>query len=279
MFVDGKKGQEYPEGISNLVWTADGRPVYYGRTNQRSFMIVGDQESDAYGSILDTPPATREEHGTSNFRQPPALVRGNHIAYIARRNPNDNSSMVVVVEGKALPADNASQVSLSPDGSRVAFVSGRPYQSVTVDGTAYTSATIDGGIGNVGYQGTIQWSPDSKHVAWITAAPSPGVAIDGRLVAAPGMTRFLHFTADGKHLVWLVRSPSSPEHLVFVDGVKVATIPQNLPLENEADLYWSFPADGSISFVAQDSEGMKRYRIVPGGTSLETAAAKGTPIR
>jgi hypothetical protein len=52
---------------------------------------------------------------------------------------------------------------------------------------------------------------------------------------------------------------------VFVDGKKVLTLPQNLPLENEADVYWSFPADGTISFVAQDNEGMKRYRIVPGG--------------
>jgi len=43
-------------------------------------------------------------------------------------------------------------------------------------------------------------------------------------------------------------------------------------------VYWSFPEDGSISLVAQDSEGMKRYRIVPGDTSVESAAAKGKPV-
>jgi hypothetical protein len=44
-------------------------------------------------------------------------------------------------------------------------------------------------------------------------------------------------------------------------------------------VYWDFPADGSIRLVAQDNEGMKRFRIVPGGTSVESAAAKGTPIK
>lgn len=264
MFVDGKKGQEYPEGVSHLVWTDDGRPVYQAKTNQRAFMIVGDQEAGPYGSILDNPVVTREDRNSGRYQTIPAVVRGNHVAYIARTNPNDQSATVVVVDGKAIPAANAVEVSLSPDGSRYAFLAGRPTM-VTVDGTAYPNAAIEPTIGNVGYQGTIQWSGDSKHVAWVTAYPSPGVALDGKLIQAPGMTRFVHFTADGKHLVWLVRSPSTPEHFVYLDGKKVLTLPQNLQLENEADVYWSFPADGSISFVAGDHEGMKRYRIVPGG--------------
>jgi len=46
-----------------------------------------------------------------------------------------------------------------------------------------------------------------------------------------------------------------------VDGKRVLTLPQNLSLEIDADIYWDFPADGSIRFVAQDHEGMKRFRI------------------
>lgn len=257
MYVDGKKGQEYPEGVSHLVWTADGRPVYYGRTNQRAFMIVGEEESSAYGAIVDVPPSTRAER--SNMK--PAVVRGTHVAYIARTNANDGNSTVVVVDGKAMPAVAASEVSLSPDGSRFAYLSGRPHQFVTVDGTAYDKVAIEPSIATVGFQGMIKWSPDSKHVAWITAAPNTGVMLDGKLLSTPGMTRFAHFTATGR-LVSLTRGQGA-EHMVFVDGRKVLSLPLNLPLENDADIYWDFPADGSIRFVAQDHEGMKRFRIVP----------------
>ena len=278
MYVDGKKGQEYPEGLSNLLFTADGRPVYYGRTNQRVFMVIGEQESNAYTWIQDVPGVTREEQRAAAAHPAPAVVRGNHVAYIARTNPNDGMATVVVVDGKAIPAQAASMVSLSPDGARFAFLSGRQGSSVTVDGTPYASGGVDPGIGNVGFQGIIHWSTDSKHVAWITQAPNQGVAIDGRYVAAPGWTRFVHFSADGKHLVWLVRGQGS-EHQVYLDGIKVLTIPQNLSLENEADVYWDFPADGSIRLVAQDNAGMKRFTIVPGGSSVEAAAAKGAVIK
>ena len=261
MFVDGKKGQEYPEGISALVWTSDGRPVYYGRTNQRAFMIIGEQESDAWGAIVDIQPSTREERSSGNWLNKPAVVRGTHVAYIARTNANDGNSTVVVVDGKAMPAQAASEVSLSPDGSRFAYLSGRPHQFVTVDGTAYDKVAIEPSIATVGFQGMIKWSPDSKHVAWITAAPSQGVMLDGKLLPTPRMTRFAHFTANGR-LLYLARGEGA-EHQIYVDGKRVLTLPQNLSLETDADIYWDFPADGSIRFVAQDHEGMKRFRIVP----------------
>ena len=262
MFVDGKKGQEYPEGLSHLVWTGDGRPVYYGRTNQRAFMVVGEQDSDAYGTIQDVTPVTREEKRLGSTGFVPAVVQGTHVAYIARTNGGDGLSTVVVVDGKAIPAVAASEVRLSPDGSRYAFISGRPPgQFVTVDGTAYDKVAIDPSIATVGHQGMIKWSPDSKHVAWITAAPSSGVMLDGKLLPTPRMTRFAHFSANGR-LVYLARGEGA-EHQIYVDGKRVLTLPQNLSLENDADVYWDFPADGSIRFVAQDHEGMKRFRIMP----------------
>ena len=155
----------------------------------------------------------------------------------------------------------ASEVRLSPDGTRFAFISGRPSQFVTVDGAAYDKVAIEPSIATVGYQGMIKWSPDGKHVAWITAAPNSGVMLDGNLLPTPRMTRFAHFTATGR-LVYLARGEGA-EHQIYVDGKRVLTLPQNLPLENDADIYWSFPEDGSILFVAQDQEGMKRFRIVP----------------
>lgn len=260
MFVDGKKGQEYPEGISHLVWTGDGRPVYYGRTNQRAFIVIGEQESDAYGMIQDVTPVTREEK-RSRATGFPAVVQGTHVAYIARTSGGDGNTTVVVVDGKAIPAVAASEVRLSPDGSRYAFLSGRPSQFVTVDGTAYDKVAIEPSIATVGHQGMIKWSPDSKHVAWITAAPNSGVMLDGKLLPTPRMTRFAHFSANGR-LVYLARGEGA-EHQIYVDGKRVLTLPQNLSLETDADIYWDFPADGSIRFVAQDQEGMKRFRIMP----------------
>ena len=276
MYVDGKKGQEYSQGLSNLLFTDDGRPVYYGRTNQRAFMVTGEQESNAYGAIVDVRGHTRETRGMSGPSGPPAVVRGNHVGYIANPKPGDGMTTVVVVDGKTLPAEAASELSLSPDGSRFAFLFGRS-SAVNVDGTPYPTSGVDMGIADVGYQGYFHWTPDSKHVAWIQSQPY-GVAIDGRLIASQGWVRYASFTADGKHVVWLARGQGS-EHQVWVDGVKVLTLPGNTALENDADVYWSFSADGSISLVAQDNEGMKRFHIVPGGGSIEATAARGTPIK
>jgi len=274
MYVDGKKGQEYSEGLSNLLFTDDGRPVYYGRTNQRVFMVIGEQESNAYATIVEVLGHTRETRG--QIAGTPAMVRGNHVGYVANTKPGDGFATVVVVDGKALPAEAARELSLSPDGTRFAFLFGRN-SAVNVDGTPYASTSVEQGTADVGYQGFFHWTPDSKHVAWIQSQPY-GVAIDGRLIASQGWVRFASFTGDGKHIVWLARGPGS-EHQVWVDGVKVLILPGNTPLENDADVYWSFPADGSISLVAQDNEGMKRFHIVPGGGSIEATAAKGTPLK
>lgn len=272
IMTNGKKGQEYADGVSNVAFTADGKPVYQGKTNGKSFLVVGDQESDGYGTITGQMEFTRDTRNTANFEPAPAVIRGNKVGFLTRTGQGGNQS-VVVVEGKKYPALNAANLTFSPDGARFAFLSGHPYVAATVDGVAYEKMTVDPSLGNIGHQGTFQWSKDSKHVAWIVGAPTTGVAIDGKYIAAPGMTRFLKFTADGKHLVWIVRAP--PGHLVFVDGEKVLELPQNLPLENEADIYWSFAEDGTVTFIAQDGEAMKRFKITPGtDTSVETVLAK-----
>jgi hypothetical protein len=275
IMADAKKGQEYADGVSNVAFTADGRAVYQALTNGKTFLIVGDQESDGYASIESETAVTRAQRLTSNFTPAPAVIRGNKVGYIARVAQSGNNFVVVVDGNKPLSAVNATHLTFSPDGSRFAFLAGHPYQNATVDGTAYSQMNVDGGVGNVGYQGTFQWSADNKHVAWIVGTPSQGVAIDGKYIATGGMTRFLKFTADGKRLVWLVLNPAAPRHLIFVDGVQVLDLPQNLPLENEADIYWSFPEDGSIVLVAQDGDAMKRFKITPGSeTSVETVLAK-----
>lgn len=272
MLVDGKKGMEYPEGLSNLAFTADGRAVYQAKSNGKTFMIVGDQESDGYVSILPELVRTRAQQRTINFQPAPAIIRGNTVAYVARLSQIDQRT-VVVVNGKAFPATNAVEVSLSPDGSRHAFMSGHPYQSVSLDGVAIPGMTNDPSLAGIGFQDNFKWSPDSKHIAWAAVGEGrtrTGVAIDGKFFPTAVAPRFLR---DGRHLVWLTRG--QPGHLIFVDGEPGLELPQNLPLENEADIYWSMGQDGVITLVAQDGESIKRFRITPGtSTSVETLLAK-----
>ncbi|HEY7566308.1 MAG TPA: hypothetical protein VH762_01980, partial [Gemmatimonadaceae bacterium] len=274
IMVNGKKGQEYAEGVSKVAFTADGKAVYIGKTGGKSFLIVGDEESDGYGTIAGETEFTRDQRNTQNFEPAPAVIKGTSIGYITRGAQGGNTT-VVVVNGKKYTASMAQNLTFSPDGERFAFLSAFPNPHAIVDGTAHTALAVDPGIGNIGFQGTFQWSADSKHIAWATNAPTYGVAIDGKYIAAPGMVRFVKFSADGKHLVWIARDSRAPRHLVFVDGEQVADLPQNLQLENEADIYWSFPEDGTIVFVAQDGDAMKRFKITPGSdTSVETALAK-----
>ncbi len=272
VMADAKKGQEYAEGVSNVAFTADGRPVYQAMTNGKTFLIVGDQESDGYFNLRPVDLQIRPPR-TTGVEVPPATIRGNKVGYIGQTG-QVATNFAVVVDGKSYPAVNASLLTFSPDGSRFAFLAGHPYSSATVDGVNYGKLTVDPASGNIGYQGTFQWSADSKHVAWIVGNP-PGVAIDGKFVASEGAPRFLKFTADGRHLVWLVRG--APGHRVFVDGIQVLELPQNLALENEADIYWSFGDGGTITFVAQDGDAMKRFTITPGrSTNVETLLAKAT---
>lgn len=278
VMADGKKGQEYAGGLSNVVFTADGRPVYQANTNGKNFLIIGDQESDGYETILGDQRRMRADPQVTNPSPAPAVVSGNTVGYLARAATGNN--FVAIVNGKSYPVINASHLSLSPDGSRFALLTGHPYQSATVDGVAHAAMPVDPAWGNIGYQGTFQWSADSKHVAWLaTTQSSPGIAIDGKFVASTGgAPRFLKFTVDGRHLVWLVRS--QPGHLVFVDGVKVLELAWSGALENEADVYWSFNADGTVVLVAQDEGAMKRFTITPGSdTSVETVLAKAVTPR
>jgi len=266
VMADGKKGLEYGGGVSDVIFTADGRAVYRSQTNGRNFLVVGTQESDAYAEM--PPYVVNKRDGQVQL---PALVRGNHVAYIAGRGGNNR---VVVIDGKPIPATAASIVDLSPDGSRFAFLSGQPYQFATIDGTAYTQMTVDPANGNIGRQGTFQWTPDSKHVAWIVNN-KPGVAIDGKFFATPQAPRYLTFSADGRHLLWLMRDPRAPRHLIFLDGEQVLALPANGDLETQADLYWGKNADGTIQFIAQDGDVMKRFTIVPGtSTSIDTLIGK-----
>src|SRR6185503_16398856 len=85
--VDGKKGQEY-QTIQPAGFTADGRFVYGAGMRSQSFMVIGDQESDAFGSIQsasDPMTAAYEKRlfNLASVGSPAALV-GNHIAYTAQ---------------------------------------------------------------------------------------------------------------------------------------------------------------------------------------------------
>jgi hypothetical protein len=279
VMVDGKKGADYADGVSDVQFTADGRAVYQGSRNGRYFVVTGDQESEGYSYILSFLERARQTILNQSPRS--FVVEGNSVGFIGRKE-TASGEMSVVVNDKSYPAVAPSQIVFSPDGSRFAFLSGRPDVFVSVDGVGYPQMVINPSTGLIGYQGSVHWSPDSKHVAWIVAIAGgkPGIAIDGKFIATVIAPRYLTFTADGKHLVWLIRRPDAPRHQIYVDGVLVADIPENPNLQNNADLYWGKENDGTIQFVAHEGGSIKRFRITPDAeTSVDTLLARAVALR
>jgi hypothetical protein len=280
LMVDGKKGPEY-QGTSKVAFTADGRAVYVanmGTSVRKQFLIVGDQESDGYQQIVPATPKTQAEVSQINYALPLAVISGNRVGFTAMPSTPSGNNQVVVVDGKAAGSGSgASGLDFSPDGSRYAYLVGVPGRHVVVDGAQQT------GMGFVGQVGAglkpFVFSPDSKHIAYGASPESNiqkrGIALDGKFFAteASGGDNYnLTFTPDSKHLLWMGRSRRAPRYVIYVDGEPVVEVDLTGYLAGQPEIWWSMGNDGVLTFIAQDGGSMKRFRITPGNTSLETLA-------
>jgi hypothetical protein len=77
--ADGKKGLDY-QMVGDPGFTADGRAVYIANNAGKSFMVVGEEESDAFQAIA--PLYTMDGHAVS------WAIGGNRVAFIATAGAN-----------------------------------------------------------------------------------------------------------------------------------------------------------------------------------------------
>ena len=113
---------------------------------------------------------------------------------------------------------------------------------------------------------------DSKHVAhFATSGTTRGVFLDGKFIPASqeGVNTKLVFSPDSKHLFWIHQYSNNPYRL-FIDGKPLMDFygaGQNLTIPH----WWEFGPDGTLSFLAQDDNSLKRITITPSGdTNLAT---------
>jgi hypothetical protein len=273
MFViaDGKKGLEYTY-IGEIAFTATGTVVYTATNAGKGFVIVGDQESDGYpGSTYGADPI------------PPAvpkgfMIAGTRVGYMANTAAG-GFDRLAVVDGKVWSRRRAQDLTLSPDGSRFAFMF---EGGVNLDGTdvpwggliQYKPAMIN------------QWnmpparflfSPDSKHLVAFGQSPNgAGILVDGRfLLAGNGSPYSPTFTPDGRHLFWKDHLLNDSHWAVFLDGQPVVMLDQNFARLLNYPGAWEMGTDGVLTLIGATEEGVKRFRITPGSdTSIETLLAK-----
>ncbi len=153
---------------------------------------------------------------------------------------------------------------------------------IVLDGVPQTQSVLGGGGTSINMAGVLLpylFSPDSKHIAHLSsappdAAPAHGVFLDGKFipVAVEGSEMYLSFSPDSKHLFWVHRIPGAQAGLrFFADGKPMVDFssPGNAFLG--AARWFDFNPDGTMSFLAQDDNSLKRITVtLPSDLSLET---------
>src|SRR5262249_55185868 len=122
IITDGKKGLEYGT-VSDVRFTAEGKPVYMATNNNKNYIVVGDEESSGYGTIIQ--PVFRGAFI-------PTVIAGNKVGFIGLTPGTTDNFSVVIGSNKPVARRLASHLVLSPDGSRFAFTS--PDGGANVDG-------------------------------------------------------------------------------------------------------------------------------------------------
>lgn len=297
VIADGKKGLEY-KGVDNLGFLPDGRVFYRASMPQRQFVVVGDQESNGYQQIMTAnlvDPVTMQrmvrESGGSTVGVRDILTANGHVAFGAR---NTQNASVIVHDGKAIPVSDPRgpmYVTLSPGGTRTAFVLGGNPNLPVVDGTVQNNVTAV-----VTAFSRLVFSPDDKHIALFgySAAPSRdgrrvgGFSVDGKFIPISGWATSavepsvskLTFSPDGKHVFWVLgfRSATGSHSSVYVDGVAAVEINDGAAFamtqdndERQIAARWSVSDAGVLTFIATDGSTLKRFRVTPGpDTSVDT---------
>jgi hypothetical protein len=268
VIADGKRGQEY-NLVDKLAFTPDSSTVVYSaNVGGKGFIVVGDQE---FGGGLGAPQAV-------------IAPAGNRIAGLLTTNGKPS----ILIDRKLTPlsARGAADLGFSPDGVHYAYFAidqGNGYRLV-IDGVQQPQSALSGDY--IDLEHTVAalkytFSPDSKHVAHFSNSPSAtarGIFLDGKFIPASleGTNTKLVFSPDSKHLFWIHAYGNNP-YRVFIDGKPLVDFygaNQNLGLIPH---WWDFGPDGTLSFLTQDDNSLKRITItLSDSTSLATLTGGGT---
>ncbi|MFB3922165.1 MAG: hypothetical protein ACE145_10615 [Terriglobia bacterium] len=264
VFVDGKKELDYFR-VDKVSFTADSTKVVYQAWAQanKSFVVVGDQESQAFEGLVEpvTAPSGGRVGGVMSGLQSQLFVDG---------------------KTTRLKAVVAEALGFSPDGTRCAYIMGETLMRrlLVVDGVPQSSSYIGNPFMS---EPRYVWSPDSKHIAHFhEGGGMKGVFLDGKVLEIPaatgqGIYTMLAFTPDSKHLVWARNDTmqGAPGFRVFVDGKPVYEGLYAIQgFFSNVHGSWEIAQDGTLSFVTQDDNNLKRVSIAPSPeTSLDTMLA------
>lgn len=270
--VDGKKDLEYAK-VSDLAFTPDSsRHVYVaeapgtGSPGQQFVVIDGE-----------------EGPGHRNLRVKPTFSKtGNRVTYVGEVM---GGKVQVYLDGKPLPpSQNAHNVTLSPDGSRLAYYA--------AESSLASALMVDGepkGRGG-GFGGPILFSEDRKHLVTIASPPPQGgsaaMFVDGEFLAFPKALQGagpLAFTADHRNLIvgGLENGPEGrPARTYYLNGTRVAQFSSQAVSSFGATMGqpqpWEMQPDGSVLFIGAEPTGLfggqvKRFTVSPdSGTSVAT---------
>ncbi|MBZ0165242.1 MAG: hypothetical protein K8I00_00445 [Candidatus Omnitrophica bacterium] len=263
MVVDGKPQTEYQTVTTDKVfWTPDGSHFMYTIVSAgRQFLVIDGEEHPVEYLI-----------GKEAVTMAPS---GGHYAYGTRDGMNRNFSMVIdgqqVLPQGVYPYDAPV---FSADGSRYGYFVGpvgrNEMTGVVVDGV------IQPGVAPRNFGGwmpsdlsapTVVFSPDGKQVVYYGGTGQPdgsGIYVNGKLGFAVSRSVFYPaFTPDSQHLFWVSDEPAAvpgqqPPTVIYADGQKLLSA--NGYFFRGTQL-WDMDVNGVVTFLAQDGDQIKRYRI------------------
>jgi hypothetical protein len=196
-----------------------------------------------------------------------------------------NGRPSLLIDQKVVPVDSRSisDVGFSPDGAHYAYLG---YDSGTdshlvLDGVRQPQSSVSGDRIDPVNVSALKYvfSPDSKHVAHFANSPAGaavtrGVFADGKFIpiSSEGTNTHLLFSPDSKHIFWVHQYGDLPLR-VFIDGKPLMDFYSPTNVLGSAPHWWDFGPDGTVSFLAQDDNSLKRITITP---SAETSVATMT---
>jgi dipeptidyl aminopeptidase/acylaminoacyl peptidase len=277
----GDDGQE----IGDVSWTPDGRTILYvrggGANRQGEYPNpVSDPdgvEQAIWAVAVDGGAPRKIAAGAA----PSISPKGNRVAYILRNQAwwvdlSDGAKPERFIEGRG----QASSLRWSPDGSKIAFVSGRgDHAFVGVYDVAKNAVTwIDPGVDR---DGNPAWSPDGTRIAFIRLPAFRNTfAFNPRRSGAPWSIRVADLRAAGPRPAEAVASATQADvtgREIFRADAGRGSVFQRVNAENA--ILWAgdrlvFPweRDGWLHLYSMPASGGAPTLLTPGSFEVEDVA-------